>query len=635
MSRGAAGFGPFGRALSALLTRIEGTGRGYLEGFAPGSLDEILGGTLALSAALVAEAIQRGDTCVDTRDAGGRTLADVLGDLCPPGREDECLPKGPVWRSRLRRSGVVGPSGGYAPLILDASGRLYLHRYWSYEQMVARDIRARAQMPAEVDPDRLRASIERLFPDSVDTDWQRLAAGVAVLRHFAVVSGGPGTGKTYTLVRILALIAEQELAAGRHPRIVLAAPTGKAASRLAESVRVARAGLACSADALALIPGEATTLHRMLVGYRPGGGPRRVLPIDLLVVDESSMADVSLVASVLGALRPEARLVLAGDRDQLSSVEAGVVLGDICDTGREHGYRPATAALLEDATGTRVPAGLQKPNEPPLAACLAVLRRNYRMPEDSALAALSRSINRGEADAVLNHLRRGDDAASIRPWGTSGDLEAALRGAVVPWFRACLAARTPEELFSAFAAHVVLCGVRKGPAGVESLDTLIREMLRRTGLAGHGLGREGMWFPCAPILVTVNDYAVRLFNGDIGIVPPPRIEMEGRAAPDAPGHACLFARPEGGHRLVSTARLPAHEGAFSLTVHKSQGSEFERVTLILPPDPAPVLTRELLYTAVTRARAGLTIFGDEEVVRWMVEHPTRRRSGLRDLLWAP
>lgn len=622
MTKGAEGFDPLGRALTGLLTRLEG-------GPEAGG-----GGVLGLTACLLVNAVGHGHTCLDVVEAGGRSLAELLAEDCPPGREAEQLPSATVWREELRRLGVVGTPGVYRPLILDEAGRLYLHRFWVHERTVADAVRSRlgevSSEPSQGFETELERGLRALFPDTPGhPDWQRAAAVIAATRRFAVVSGGPGTGKTHTLLRILALVAHLELAAGRHPRIALAAPTGKAAARLAESVRAGKAALPPSAaPILRLIPTEASTIHRLLGGYIDRRDGAR-LPVDLLVVDECSMVDVSLMASLLRALPEDARIVLAGDRDQLSSVEAGVVLGDICDTGSEHAYPPGTRERLE-----RLCPGLPLPpatrQEPPIAGCVAVLRHNYRSREDGELAALARATNRGDADEVIGRLQGGTDA-TLRPWKDEKELETLLEEAVVPWFRAVRRSRSAQELFGAYNAQVVLCALRRGPAGVEAANETIRRALDTRGLTRGGQGRS--WFPGLPLMVTVNDYAVRLFNGDIGIVPPADVEAELAGVPA--GRACVVSRPEGGHRLVSTARLPAHETAFALTVHKSQGSEFDRVLLVLPRTTTPVLCRELFYTAITRARGSVVVMGTPEIVRSMVERRTRRRSGLRDLLWSP
>ena len=608
---GEQGFGALARALAGFLDRLEGDG----------------GPLLRLSAALLVSAVRRGHTCLDLVDAGGRTLGEVVAEDCPPGREAELLPSAATWRTGLSGLRVVGSPGAYAPLVLDPGGRLYLHRYWTHEKAVAGAILDRLvpgeeeQVPAEV----LASALDRLFPGSRDRpDWQRAAAAVAAMGRFAVISGGPGTGKTYTLVRVLALVAEMEALGGRRARMALAAPTGKAASRLAEALRAARESLpSTSRDVLPLIPTEASTIHRLL-GY---GRPERRLPLDLVVVDESSMADVSLMASLVRALPPRARVVLAGDRDQLSSVEAGVVLGDICDTGAAHGWTPAAADRIRGVCPGlgEVPAD---PGEPPIAGSIVVLRRNYRMAEGGELDRLAQATNRGDAEEVLTRLGSGS-VATLKTWRDEGELGAHLAEAVVPWFRGCLRASTPEELFQAHARQVVLCATRKGPAGVEEVNTAIVGALRHAGLVSRRSGPDRRWFPGLPVIITVNDYAVRLFNGDIGIAPTPIL-----APATGAGRVCLVSRPEGGWRAISTARLPAHEPAFALTVHKSQGSEFDRVLLVLPRTVSPVLCRELFYTALTRARTGVTVLGTPEIVRHMVERRTRRRSGLRDLLWA-
>ena len=376
--------------------------------------------------------------------------------------------------------------------------------------------------------------------------------------------------------------------------MALAAPTGKAAARLAQSLLRERAALpAALAEA---VPQQVRTLHRLL-GWRGDGfrhDARRPLACDLLVIDEASMVDLPLMAAALEALPPAARLVLVGDRDQLASVEAGSVLADIC---------------LGAAAGG------------PLAPVLAELQRSYRYRGDSAIGQLAHAVNAGDAAGVLEVLD-GPAQTVERLVLEGGEDLAVLADNVAQAWRPVFAAATPQAALDALERSRVLCALRRGPFGVEGLNDAIERALRRSGLlpaATHGSHWHGR-----PVLIQRNDPASRLYNGDTGIV---------LAGPD--GHLqAWFRQPDGTPVGFTPSRLPVHETAYAMTVHKSQGSEFGAVTLVLPPEPGPLLTRELLYTAVTRARETVCVVGSEAVLRAALARRTERASGLVELLSA-
>jgi exodeoxyribonuclease V alpha subunit len=582
------------------------------------------GDALLLGACLASQRVGAGDVCLDLRaSAGGEVLAEGGAPIRAPGLAE--------WREALLGSGVVAPPQGRAPLVLDGHDRLYLARYFRLEQELGAALLARARRaPAPVDRQRLREGLARLFPPAdLEPDEQRVAAALAVLRGLAVLSGGPGTGKTRTVTAILALLAGQ---AGPAPaRVALAAPTGKAAARLAESVRRAREALPLTAGERAAIPEEAVTLHRLL-GARPGRVDLRYhqghpLPVDVLVVDEASMVDLALMSRLLAALPEAARLVLLGDRDQLASVEAGAVLGDVCGHGRPLGWSTGLAEALAEVTGGPVPAAAARAGEP-LADSIVLLRRSYRFGRDSGVGRLARAVNAGDAGAALDLL--GSEAVPEVRLRTvaAGAREALVAEALVPWARAVLAAGGPGEALARLGRLRVLAAVREGPWGVVELNRLIERALVREGLAGGGPRRAGAVpgaYPGQPVLLTRNDYALGLWNGDVGVL---------WSDPQAGGALqAWFQRPGGGLRRVPPARLPGPQTVYAMTVHKSQGSEFDRVVLVLPERPAPVLTRELLYTAITRARAGVEIWASPAVLAAAIRARVERSSGLRDALW--
>lgn len=513
---------------------------------------------------------------------------------------------------------IIGPPGEQKPIVLDGDGRLYLRRYWDYEQRLAADLRARAARRHAVDETALRAALGRLFPGE-EEGWQKVAAAVAVARGLCVLSGGPGTGKTTTVVRVLALIAELHRAAP--PRIALAAPTGKAAARLQEAIRQARAHLPVGPESLALIPDTASTLHRLLGGRPDSTGfafhRDRPLPLDMLVVDEASMVDLALMAKLVDALPAHARLLLVGDKDQLASVEPGAVLGSVCPEG--NAYTPAFAAWLRATTGHEVEVDAAAVS--PLRDAVVLLERSYRFAAGGGIAALAGAIRRGDSAQAIAALRSGGELT----WVQEPPDRQRWRATVAPHLRRYAHAVRGGEAraaFEAFAEFRVLAAVREGPVGVEWLNG----ELDRALAAELGVPPARGWFPGRAIMVRRNHRGLQLFNGDIGLV------LEGR---EADGLRVVFPTPDGRHRMLAPARLPEHELAYALTVHKSQGSEFGHVLVLLPGADSPVLTRELLYTAVTRARARVTLWGSEESVRAAVSRRTERATGLRTACWGP
>ena len=441
-----------------------------------------------------------------------------------------------------------------------------------------------------------------------------------MLRRLCVISGGPGTGKTTTVVRILALLLGQRA----DLRIALAAPTGKAAARMEEAVRAAKARTPLADAVRERIPDEASTLHRLL-GARPGRArfrhdAERPLPLDALVVDEASMIDLALMAKLVAALPPRARLVVLGDRDQLASVEAGAVLGDLC--GDVPGFSDGFRRHVERITGDRLPAGHASAS--PLADAVVLLTRSHRFAAGSAIGRLAAAVNRGDAATVQAVL--GDARSEGLGWRKGESATAHAAGAVAayaPYLAQVQSGAALADAFAAFRRFRVLCAHRRGPWGVETMNRLVEEELRRRMLVEAGTA----WYLGRPVLVTQNDYALGLYNGDVGLAVPD---------PDEDGRLRVAFEVEGGGvRLLMPSRLPAHEPVWAMTVHKSQGSEFDRVLLVLPDEDSPLMTRELVYTAITRARDGVEIAGDDTILLAAVERRLVRSSGLRDALWDP
>ncbi|GGC89499.1 exodeoxyribonuclease V subunit alpha [Vreelandella lutescens] len=680
---------------------------------------------LLLAAALASHQLGRGHVCLDinaTLNAPDFALSlppegDDLTD--PPPLPSDVLATLTLseWQAALHHPLLTSEGSGNTPLVVvtthSASGtpstRLYLRRYWQYEQSLHQHIAARLETTSTGSestgtegqsgrpihwatgdashPGLLPQALNILFKQSNGLDWQKTACALAARSRFGIITGGPGTGKTTTVVRLLALLQTLQLA--QHPsqplRIRLAAPTGKAAARLNESIAGQVAKLpftdlttllkeakqegilwegalarddSATEQLKATIPTEVTTLHRLL-GARPDTRHFRhsaanPLALDVLVIDEASMVDIEMMAATLSALPAHTQCILLGDKDQLASVEAGSVLGDLCRRAEAAHYTPATAEWLAQATGQPLPAEFIAPAGQPLDQAITMLRVSHRFNEHSGIGQLAKAINqpghaqseREKQQAVtavlrhgypdIHHLVMSDDAALDKlvihgsPSGFAGNGEGRTDHEGKPiapptgyrHYLNVLHAQRPRgesfeenttayntwasEVLSAYSHYQLLCALRKGPWGVVGLNQRIASTLRREKLLfGSDYTLEKGWYEGRPVLVTQNDYGLKLMNGDIGItlaVPDPRNPQQKLLRV-----AFTTSDPDKPIRWVLPSRLHAVETVFAMTVHKSQGSEFLHTALLLPPTLNPILTRELVYTGITRAREWLTV----------------------------
>lgn len=634
----------------------------FLEELSPGSDPLVL-----LAAALTSHQLGHGHVCLDLQ----QTLAEPDFALSLPPEGDAQI--GPsllpsqllaevnmdFWLKRIASSALVAGGNSHEhrsrPLVLSGQ-RLYLRRYWGYERRIDLALRDRlAQI--EATPEQLSSRLAKLFEGGAipgQIDWQKLACALATRAAFSIITGGPGTGKTTTVVRLLALLQAPAVEQGSPLRIRLAAPTGKAAARLTESIGQQVERLEVSDAVRAHIPTDVSTVHRLL-GSRPGsrhfrhhaGNP---LPLDVLVVDEASMIDLEMMANLLDALPPRARLVLLGDKDQLASVEAGAVLGDLCRDAEEGCYSPETREWLERVSGESLAAsGLRTGDEQryPLAQQVVMLRHSRRFGEGSGIGQLARLVNRQQAeearalltlapDDVFSLTLRGEDDRAfdrllLEGIGRGPDRPQGYRSYVQAIGRQRPPPATPAddarwehwagEVLRSFETFQLLCAVRKGPWGVEGLNQRVARVLGNAGL----IDSQQPWYEGRPVLVTRNDYGLGLMNGDIGIA---------LRLPDEHGDTVLrvaFARNDGsgGVRFVLPSRLNEVETVFAMTVHKSQGSEFSHTALVLPDTLNPVLTKELVYTGITRARHCFSLIEPRQgVFEDAVARQVRRISGL-------
>lgn len=576
-------------------------------------------------------------------------------------------------------SAVSNINADTSPLVLAGNQEkplLYLRRYWVYEEQIQSGIQARLTIQQDLPQAATRQLLDQLFADfkpfkNQPIDWQKIACALAARTGFGIITGGPGTGKTTTVVRLLALLQGLQIQADKAPLVIrLAAPTGKAAARLSESLAgsVAKVNLPASlAVCRETLPTEVSTLHRLL-GSQAGtrhfrhhaGNP---LPADLVVVDEASMVDVEMLARLLDALTPETRLVLLGDKDQLASVEAGSVLGDFCQNANSGNYTQATQAWLEETTGQKLPSEMLNEQGGLLAQATSMLRHSYRFDDFPGVGELANQVNSGKATpeqletVFAKYPREGGKISATanleliklakpdykKPTTEQKDPLAPLKNLVKKGYSGYLTTLIEKQpasderealdvwALAIFAAHQkfqLLTSVRRGAWGVEALNEMTLAALKQVDKFKNLLAGTQLWYSGRPVLVTRNDYSLKLMNGDIGIC------LEWPQAANSPTNKKVlrvaFPDGKGGVRWVLPSRLQGVETVFAMTVHKSQGSEFTHTALVLPSADNPVLTKELLYTGITRSSQAFTlIYSDKNVLASALRKQVERVSGLQ------
>lgn len=533
----------------------------------------------------------------------------------------------------LRTSEVVGELGDFTPFVLDRAGRFYLTRYAWYEQRLADRLKhfAASKVALADDTDIMRCGLilDQLFGVDVK-NWQKAAAATAILKNLCVISGGPGTGKTTTVVKILAAL--QEMASGRLV-IHLAAPTGKAAARMSESIRQRKPEL--STQWAAAIPETASTLHRLL-GVRLNSANFRYsqsyrLPLDVLVIDEVSMIDLALMTKVLEAMPDHAKLIMLGDRDQLASVEAGAVLGEIASL---QAYDLLFSNYIHQLTGIDLAqegfSGVFDSTS--VSSCVMALKHSFRFGTQPGIGALVSAVKAGQAADALEVLQSGtfsdvawQDISRMQDMTTS--LTQRVAKAFEPYWHA-VRSNNPVDAFKGLSKFRLLAAHREGEWGVLALNKRLEDYFMSLYFPDH----TSEWYLGKPIMVLENDYSSELFNGDIGIA----LEYKGELR-------IAFESEGGGIRWMSPARLPRYENAYVMTVHKSQGSEFDEIVLLLPHSYASsqsrvlektsgLINRNVLYTGITRARLKAEIWGSVDVFNHAIATQPERISGLSDRL---
>ncbi|TFW22133.1 exodeoxyribonuclease V subunit alpha [Massilia arenosa] len=596
------------------------------------------GGPLMLATVVLSELEGRGHSCLELADLASDPAA-LLGWEAPEWRAlaATCgtVPRTvKTWREALAACEPVWCPGDFdfgEPLVLEEE-RLYLRRYWRDEALVADSVRQRARTLRAIDAHEVKGWLDVLFASNQrhgePPDWQRLACAIAVRGRMAVITGGPGTGKTYTVARLLALLFALAGDEAQRQRIALAAPTGKAAARLKQSIEKAlgdlaeRVGGALPLRELTTRMGAARTLHSLL-GARPDtrafahnrGNP---LDVDVLIVDEASMVHLEMMAALLDALPTTATLILLGDKDQLASVEAGAVLGDLCHDAQAGRYTQETLDYAAACTGESVPPQFAGQGGP-LAQQTVMLRHSRRF--GGPIGQLALAVNDGDTARAFAVLRAGDAAVQWQERASQQSVVALAMEGYRPYLDLVRTdSHDAKPILQAFEAFRILCAVRDGEWGVEGLNAAIEAKLQGARL----LPRGGEWYAGRPVMVTRNDYGTGVFNGDIGLTLPD---------PQRPGSLRVYFLEGDTVRSVLATRLRHVETAYAMTVHKSQGSEFRHTVMVLPRERSAVITRELIYTGITRASQVFTLMSSGgTVLEEGIVRRTQRASGLRGKL---
>ncbi|MEX0648046.1 MAG: exodeoxyribonuclease V subunit alpha [Balneolaceae bacterium] len=582
--------------------------------------------------------VNAGHVCLPLDKAPAEWISLIDSDINHP----DILAKQSIDKEALKASEVID-SDGKLPFTLTGN-RLFISRYWWYETIVAQKLKEISSTKYEslLNKESL-AFLNSLYPGktSPEIDWQKAAAALALRKKFLLISGGPGTGKTTTIGKILALrlkTSEQPL------RIALAAPTGKAAARMGDALQQGLSGLPLTDEELRRVPSEAKTVHRLLWGFGHAGllppAEKKYLPYDLIIVDEASMIDLTLMHRLLSHIKPGTQLILLGDKDQLASVEAGAVLADICKK-ETNGFSPETAEFLKAAGIENVPVSEVSDTDD----AILYLEKSWRFGKGSGIGKLAGEVKAagydsnsgspgqspGSAAGQTDLFHTGNNRPSVIqavftakeytdlnhvPFSYGKEELQRMFEDIAGRLMKCRD-RDPKTMFGIWQEEMWLSVLRHGPVGSQKLNWLIENYLARQGVTKPVKG----WYHGRPVMVTRNDYALGVFNGDTGVC---TLDENNTARIHFPGRD--------GFKRIRADRISHLEPAYVLTAHKSQGSEFEKVNLLLPKKDTPILTKELIYTAITRAGKQFTLYGPMELFEKGAQRRTERFTGLREKL---
>ena len=533
----------------------------------------------------------------------------------------------------LQNHASVGPD---KPLLL-FDNRLYFARLAGYEHTLAQRLLQMSQQTVKIDNQALTQLLADYFPDQQtdSIDWQKVACAMAATKGFSVITGGPGTGKTTTVTKLLAIL--QSLYQHAPLSIKLVAPTGKAAARLSESILGAKDKLTSIPEHIkTLIPQNAQTIHRLL-GVKPFTNKFRhstanPLHVDLLIIDEASMVDLSLMAKLIEALPPHARLILLGDKDQLASVDTGSVMSDLCQgltLGQTPHYSNARCAELNQLCFNGAEKLQSNPSDFKLADCIAFLQHSYRFDAKSGIGQLAQAVNTNNT-GKLNYVEQEVNSGAFKDVIFDYDLVSQPLDKLVQsaahkyaeYLQLIAQQASSAAVHKAFSSYQLLAAVREGDYGVNNLNHRIEKQLAQRGLIT--LNSDQRHYVGMPIMIAQNDYQLKLFNGDIGIL---MLDENGQLK-------AVFIDEQGSERAFSPARLPAHDKVYVMTIHKSQGSEFNYTAMVLPPanQATAGINRQLVYTGITRAKNTFELVADKKVLLMAMNKSVSRASGLYERL---
>jgi len=561
---------------------------------------------LCLTAALVSQRNQDGDICINLNEYAHK----IAFDLDTLDEEHKIkYPHVEQWIQEISAFSCVSSSFDQQPIIIDGQS-VYLGKLWHFEHAIVEQIKKRVDIKPMINEALLEKGLHQLFDSkSQAIDWQKIAASMAVTQSFCVISGGPGTGKTSTLIKVLALLIEQQ----PNINIQLCAPTGKAAIRMLEAINSRKEALNLNPLIINQMPQTAKTIHRLLA-YQQGifrVNQQSPLQVDCLVIDEASMIDLELMHHLLSALSDTCRLILLGDKDQLSSVDAGHVFSDICGRWQTITFSNDYASQLAQLNKVSFESLDSAEKAPSIANAIAMLKTSFRFTDDSEIGQLAKLVNTGQGDAALRLIQQSQSELNLMPV-INNELPKQLIDIALTHYAKVVEAKTIEQAIKAFEKFQLLCAVHKGPLGVEALNELISYRL----LLRHKMGAVQQ-FNGQPIMMTQNDYENHLFNGDIGLLWQTDQQF-----------SAYFLQHDGSLKSYPLIGLTHYQTAWAMTVHKSQGSEYDDVLLVLPSQSSARLNRELIYTGITRAKSKFYLCSEPSVFVSSCLQKTLRTSNL-------